>query len=190
MIDKIKMIAFVLVFGVFWATALVAVDTMTGPRIEKYLLEKKRKKVLEALVIPYEADTIEEVFTTNVMAEEIDGKTIYKAEDGSIAFEFAGPGSQGPMSGVIALSSDKEAIKGITIIQQSETPGLGSRVLANDNLQNFRDKKVVPELMIVAAGSASADNEVDAITGATLTCNALEKIININVKDTKTLIGQ
>lgn len=190
MIDKIKMIGFVLVFGVFWATALVAVDTITGPRIEKYLLEKKRKKVLEALVIPYEADTVEEVFTTNVTADEIDGKTIYTAEDGSIAFEFTGPASQGPMSGIIALSSDKEAIKGIAIIQQSETPGLGSRVLEAENLVNFRDKKVVPQLKIVASGTASADNEVDAITGATLTCKALESNINKNVQNTKTLLGQ
>ncbi|NNK58702.1 MAG: FMN-binding protein, partial [Desulfofustis sp.] len=167
MIDKIKMIGFVLVFGIFWSTALVAVDTITGPRIEKYLLEKKRKKVLEALVIPYEADNIEAVFTSNVTAEEFDGKTIYTAQDGSIAFEFAGPASQGPMSGVIALSPDKEALKGIAIIQQSETPGLGSRVLDPENLANFRDKKVVPELLIVASGTASADNEVDAITGAT-----------------------
>ena len=184
------MIAFVLVFGIFWATALVAVDTITGPRIEKYLLEKKRKKVLEALVIPYEADTIEQVFTSNVKADEIDGKTIYTAGDGSIAFEFAGPGSQGPMSGVIALSPEKDAIKGIAIISQSETPGLGSRVLAADNLKNFRDKKVVPQLDVVPAGSASAENEVDAITGATLTSNAIERIINVNVKETKTLIGQ
>lgn len=184
------MIAFVLVFGIFWATALVAVDTMTGPRIEKYLLEKKRKKVLEALVIPYEAETIEQVFTSNVKADEIDGKTIYTAEDGSIAFEFAGPGSQGPMSGVIALSSGKDAIKGIAIISQSETPGLGSRVLAADNLKNFRDKKVVPQLDVVPAGTATAENEVDAITGATLTSNAIERIINVNVKATKTLIGQ
>ncbi len=178
MIDKVKMIGFVLVFGIFWATALVAVDTMTGPRIEKYLIEKKRKKVLEALVIPYEKDTVEQVFTTNVKAEEIDGKTIYTSEDGSIAFEFAGSGSQGPMRGVIALSSSKDAIKGIAIIQQSETPGLGSRVLAADNLINFRDKKVVPELIIVAAGSASADNEVDAITGATISSKAVVRIIN------------
>lgn len=190
MIDKIKMIGFVLVFGIFWATALVAVDTITGPRIEKYLLEKKRKKVLEALVIPYEADSVEEVFTTNVKADEIDGKTIYTAQDGSIAFEFSGPASQGPMSGVIALSPDKEAIKGIAIIQQSETPGLGSRVLEPENLVNFRDKKVVPQLLIVASGTASADNEVDAITGATLTCKALENNINKNVKNTKTLLGQ
>lgn len=190
MIDKIKMIAFVLVFGIFWATALVAVDTITGPRIEKYLLEKKRKKVLEALVIPYEADTVEQVFTSNVTSDEIDGKTIYTAQDGSIAFEFSGPGSQGPMSGVIALSPEKDALKGIAIITQSETPGLGSRVLAPDNLKNFQGKKVVPELEIVAAGTASADNEVDAITGATLTCNALENIVNVNVKATKTLTGQ
>jgi Na+-translocating ferredoxin:NAD+ oxidoreductase RnfG subunit len=76
------------------------------------------------------------------------------------------------------------------MIQQNETPGLGSRVLAADNLINFRDKKVVPELLIVAAGTASADNEVDAITGATLTSKALERNINKNVQATKTLIGQ
>ena len=89
MIDKIKMIGFVVVFGVLWSSALVAVDTWTGPRIEKYLIEKKRKKVLEALVIPYQEDTIEQVFTSNVTAEDFGGKTIYKAADGSIAFEFS-----------------------------------------------------------------------------------------------------
>lgn len=190
MIDKIKMIAFVVVFGIFWATALVAVDKWTGPRIEKYLIEKKRKKVLEALVIPYESDSIEQVFTTNVTADEIDGKTVYKAEDGSIAFEFIGAGSQGAITGVIALGSDKETIKGIAIIKHSETPGLGSRVLDADNLANFRGKKVVPALVMVASGTAANDNEVDAITGATLTSNAIENIVNENVKETKALIGQ
>ena len=190
MIDKIKMVGFVLIFGVFWSTALVAVDKLTGPRIEKYLIEKKRKKVLEALVIDYTAETVEEIFTANVTAQELDGKTIYQAQDGSIAFEVAGPASQGPMSGIIALGSSLETIKGITVIKHSETPGLGSRVLEPDNLVNFQGKKVTPSLEIVAAGMASADNEVDAITGATLTCNALEKLINENVKATTALIGQ
>ena len=189
MIDKIKMIGFVVVFGVLWSSALVAVDTWTGPRIEKYLLEKKRKKVLEALVIPYQEDTIEQVFTSNVTAEDFGGKTIYKAADGSIAFEFSGPGSQGAISGIIALGPNRQAIKGLTIVKHSETPGLGSRVLAPENLVNFQNKKI-PELMIVAAGTATADNEVDAITGATLTCKALEKMLNKNVKETESLIGQ
>ena len=184
------MIGFVLIFGIFWSSGLVAVDKLTGPRIEKYLIEKKRKKVLEALVIPYSAESIEQVFTTNVTEEQIDGETFYRAEDGSIAFEFAGAGSQGAIEGVIALTSGNKAIKGLAIIQQSETPGLGSRVLAADNLENFRGKKVVPRLAVVAAGTASADNEVDAITGATLTSKAIEKIINDNVKQTKALISR
>ena len=190
MIDKLKMIGFVLVFGIFWATALVAVDTWTSPRIEKYLLEKKRKKVLESLVIPYEEDTIEQVFTSNVSSEEVDGKTVYKSEDGSMAFEFTGSGSQGPIRGIIALSSDLQALKGLAIIQQSETPGLGSRVLEAEYLATLENKKVVPELLMVASGTASADNEIDAITGATLTCNALEKIINDNAKAATALMGQ
>lgn len=190
MIDKIKMIGFVLVFGIFWSTALVAVDTITKPTIEKYLIEKTRKKVLEALVIPYESDTIDQVYTKNVRADEKNGKTIYKAEDGSIAFEFFGAGSQGAMSGIIALGPNKETIKGITIIKHSETPGLGARVLAANNLINFQNKKIVPELLIVPAGTASTDNEVDAITGATLTSKALEILLNKTVKETTALIGQ
>jgi len=189
-IDKIKMIGFVVVVGILWSSALVAVDAWTGPRIEKYLIEKTQKKVLEALVIPYQDEMVKQVFADNVKAEEIDGKTIYKAEDGSVAFEFAGAGSQGAITGIIALGPGGQTIKGITIIKHSETPGLGSRVLSPDNLINFRDKKILPELMIVAAGTASADNEVDAITGATLTSKALEKILNENAKETTALIGQ
>jgi len=189
-IDKIKMIGFVVVFGILWSSALVAVDTWTGPMIEKYLIEKTRKKVLEALVIPYQEDTIEQVFTSNVTAEDVGGKTIYKAADGSIAFAFSGAGSQGAISGIIALGPNRQAIKGLTIIKQSETPGLGSRVLAPENLVNFQNKKILPELLIVAAGTATADNEVDAITGATLTCKALEKMLNENIKETESLIGQ
>ena len=190
MIDKIKMIGFVLVFGIFWSSALVAVDNWTGPRIEKYLIEKKRKKVLEALVIPYQPETVEQVFITNVIPEEVDGNTIYTSEDGSVAFEFAGAGSQGAIRGVIALDAQLQAIRGIAIIKQSETPGLGSRVLESDYLASFREKKIIPELLIVPAGTAAADNEVDGITGATLTCNALEKIVNENVKQTAALIGK
>ncbi len=190
MIDKIKMIGFVLVCGIFWSTALVAVDTLTSPRIEKYLLEKKRKKVLEALVIPYEANTIEQVYTSNVSTEEVGGKTIYKSQDGSIAFEFAGAGSQGPLTGIIALGPKLDTIKGITIIKHSETPGLGSRVLDPTNLTNFQNKKIVPKLLIVPAGTAAADNEVDAITGATLTSKAMEKILNQNASETTAQIGR
>jgi len=188
-IDKIKMIGFVLVFGIFWSTALVAVDTLTSPRIEKYLIEKKRKKVLEALVIPYQADTIDQVYTSNVTAEEVGGKTIYKSQDGSIAFEFAGAGSQGAITGILALGPKLDTIKGITIIKHSETPGLGSRVLESENLASFQNKKIVPELFIVPAGTAAADNEVDAITGATLTSKSLEKILNRNAKETTAQIG-
>ncbi len=190
MIDKIKMIGFVLLCGIFWSTALVAVDTWTSPRIEKYLLEKKRKKVLEALLIPYQADNIDKVYTSNVTAEKVNGKTIYRSKDGSIAFEFSGAGSQGAITGIIALGPKLDTIKGITIIKHSETPGLGSRVLESSNLANFQNKKILPELFIVPAGTASADNEVDAITGATLTSKSLEKMLNENAKETTAQIGR
>ncbi len=39
-------------------------------------------------------------------------------------------------------------------------------------------KKIFPELRITRAGKAKGENEVDGLTGATLSCNAFEEILN------------
>ncbi|TFH16227.1 MAG: FMN-binding protein [Lentisphaerales bacterium] len=186
--ERITMIIFILVLGGAWATTLVGVDRWTSPIIKKYEADKLRKKILEALAISYEGKEVEQVFSENITSEEFGETTIYKAGSGSVAFEVDGPGSQGPIRGVMALGPDLEMIVGITIISQSETPGLGMRVLAPDNLAKFRGKTTAPRLLIVPSSTAVADNEVDAVTGATLTCKALESIVNSEAKSIALLI--
>ncbi|MCK5118228.1 MAG: FMN-binding protein, partial [Candidatus Latescibacteria bacterium] len=59
-----------------------------------------------------------------------------------------------------------------------ETPGLGGRIADKEFLDLFKEKSIVPMLKILAPGKANAVNEVDGITGATLSCNALAEILN------------
>ena len=77
---------------------------------------------------------------------------------------------------------DLKTIKGIIIIHQEETPGLGGRIAEADFLDRFETKKVFPRLTIQPPGKASGNNEVDGITGATLSCKAFEEILNREIE--------
>ena len=182
--DKVVMVVFVLVLGSVLTTALVGVDLYTAPRIEKNRVFKIKSRVLDALDIPYTSkDEVEKQFSESVETRGIRGKNFYVSQDGNIAFEIVGSGLWGPMSGVLALLADLETIKGISIIHQEETPGLGGRIAEQDYLDKFSGKKIVPELKITPPGKAGAENEVDGVTGATLSSKAFERMINAQAKE-------
>ncbi|MFH1006134.1 MAG: FMN-binding protein [Candidatus Latescibacterota bacterium] len=176
--EKIKLIVFVIVLGSILTTALVAVDDYTAPIIEANMLIKTRMSVLEALNIPYTPESVNETFTRYVKTEVKQGKSFYVSSTGAIAFEFSGSALWGPLHGVVALLADLETIQGLIIIRQEETPGLGGRIADREFLDLFKDKRIVPRISILAPGKASAANEVDGITGATLSCNAFAEILN------------
>jgi Na+-transporting NADH:ubiquinone oxidoreductase subunit C len=181
--EKLFMIVFVLLLGSAWTTALVVVDRWATPIIEKQEAEKLCLSILGAFDIDCEGvEDIQALFKESITTVTNESKTIYKTADGAIAFVIKGSGSQGPISGVMALMPDMQTIKGITIVKQQETPGLGDRVFEKVNLDKYKGKKIVPQLLIVAQGTANEPNEVDGITGATLTGTSFEKILNKGIK--------
>ncbi len=188
--DKIKMILFVLFLGAILTTALVSVDAITSPYIAANQKKKLQESVLDAAGIEYTKENREQVFAESIEAkffpenlqpeDATEDKKLkyYVTVSNQVVFEFHGNGLQGPVHGAIALMDDLETIKAITIIKQDETPGLGGRIAEAEFLNTFKNKKISPELRIVGEGKSSGVNEVDGITGATLSCNALQDIIN------------
>lgn len=66
-------------------------------------------------------------------------------------------------------------LNGMSILSISETPGLGMQ--AEEVLKpQFAGKKA--ESYVYTKGDASADNEIDAITSATITTNAVTNGVN------------
>ena len=183
--DKVLMVVFVLVLGSVLTTALVGVDYYTADRIKANEEFKIKTRVLGALGIPYTSDKVEVEanFSKNVQEKVLGEKEFYISQDGNIAFQFNGSGLWGPIQGVLALSPDLKTIKGLTIIHQEETPGLGGRIVEENFLNRFSGKKISPNLVITRPGKASAENEVDGITGATLTSDAFGKILNGQMKE-------
>ena len=101
---------------------------------------------------------------------------------------MTGNGLWGGIWGYIALNDDCNTIYGVYFSHASETPGLGAEIAA-DKFQNgfTKDKdgnpvvkKVYDEEGNVALsvekgkGKAAAEYHIDAVSGATLTCNGVD----------------
>ena len=162
--DKLMMVLFVLILGSILTTALVGVDGFTAPKIEKNTELRLKSSVLRALEVPYEQDEIEQAFANNVKTAEKNSITYYVAADGTYALPYEGSGLWGPIRGIMAMNPDLKEIAGLTIMEQEETPGLGSRIAEDEYLEDFVSKRFSPRLQMVSPGTADQENEIDSIS--------------------------
>ena len=93
-----------------------------------------------------------------------------------------GAGMWSMIYGYIALEPDFNTLAGVIFYEQSETPGLGDQISHDYWEQQWQGKQLYDGtgamLFHVAdgpvkTGSAAADYQVDALTGATITANAI-----------------
>jgi Na+-transporting NADH:ubiquinone oxidoreductase subunit C len=77
-------------------------------------------------------------------------------------------------------------IQGLTFYEQEETPGLGGEIASSKFRGQFKGKLIVGEDgnpgIIISSSGDPAPNKVDAITGATMTCNKVQMILNEVIK--------
>ena len=162
---------------------LVVVNAFTLPLINQNEELKLKSSVLDVLEIAYHKDEIINIFAKQVSVSQRGASMFYASlNDASVAFAFYGPGLWGPISGIISLEKDLKTIRRLKILYQEETPGLGGRIAEESYLEQFKNKEVFPKLIFRPEGKAQAKNEVDAITGATGSSRAFEKLINENVQ--------
>ncbi len=188
MIDKIKMVLFVLILGTILSSALISVNMFTTPLIEKNQAVKLQRTVLSAFGYAYDEETLDELFNTNITVAG-EGETLhYIAESGLVAFPYKGKGFQGEITGIIAMESDIQTISGLAILSQVETPGLGSRIGEEPFLNQFPGQQFSPQLNFTSAGKADKKNEIDGISGATLSSKAIINILNENFIGFKSIV--
>lgn len=78
----------------------------------------------------------------------------------------------------ICVGPDMQTIKGIEVLDHTETPGLGGRMTEKEFKEQFVGKKLKPRLTLVRGSETVGTNEVHAITGASYTSKGIEDIIN------------
>jgi Na+-transporting NADH:ubiquinone oxidoreductase subunit C len=110
-------------------------------------------------------------------------------EDGleRVILPVRGSGMWSMLYGYIALEPDLNTISGMAFYEQNETPGLGDQITHAHWLEQWQGRQVYdnqgnPRFRInegvVEPGSPRAEFEVDALTGATVTANAVTSLIH------------
>jgi Na+-transporting NADH:ubiquinone oxidoreductase subunit C len=98
-----------------------------------------------------------------------------------------GNGMWSMLRGYIALDSDLNTIAGMTFYEQNETPGLGDQITHGHWLEQWQGRQIYDDQGnlrfrvsegVVQPGSATAQFEVDALTGATVTANAVTGLVH------------
>ncbi len=104
-------------------------------------------------------------------------------------FPLLGVGLWGPVWGNIAIGEDFNTIEGVTFDHKQETPGLGAEINTSGFMDQFIGKKIFSDAgqfksIIVKKGGAQTlppaeqIHGVDAITGGTITSDAVNDMIN------------
>ncbi len=95
------------------------------------------------------------------------------------AMPGAGPGFQDTIAILYGYVPQEKRVVGMEVLESRETPGLGDKIYKDlDFVAEFSALSVEPEIVAVKKGTSTQPNEVDAITGATISSKAIVRIIN------------
>ena len=101
------------------------------------------------------------------------------------SFNAHGTGFAGPIELVIAVDKDFGKIMGFNVLASSETPGFGDQMKSDYYRKQFTNAPA-ERLTLVKTGSPSiVDAQIVAITGATVTSQAVVNIVNTFVTQIK-----
>ena len=169
----------VTLFAICAVAALVlgVTNNITAPVIEKRNIQasnEARKTVLS------EADEFKELdgMNSDIVLEVYEG-----IKDGQVigyTIKTSSKGYGGAIELMVGISKDSK-ITGVEIGNHSETPGLGSKATEPMFKNQYVDKDVSNSLLVVK-GSANNDNEISAISGATITSNGVTSGVNAAMK--------
>ena len=119
-----------------------------------------------------------------VKTDEVDEEMIFAGYDDKgqfigYAIQGAGPGFQDTIKLLFGYQVNQSKIIGMEILDSRETPGLGDKIFKDmDFVNEFKSLLIETEIKSVKKGKKSQQNEVDSITGATISSKAVVKIIN------------
>lgn len=110
---------------------------------------------------------------------------IYTADDNSKRYvvQMSGKGLWSTIKSLVALEPDFATISGFEVTGQQETPGLGGEIEKDYFRERFKGKKlfengIVLKFEVVKPGAQTNHHKVDGLSGATMTCNGVTKLIN------------
>jgi electron transport complex protein RnfG len=121
---------------------------------------------------------------------------IYKGIDESgnllgYAVAIVTNGYGGPINLIVGLSPDLKTIVGMAVVSDSETPGMGARIAEDWFRTQFKGLNPLETITYVKNAKPNPDkNQIEAISGATISTKAVLSGLNSTLNKAVTLIKQ
>lgn len=176
---NIQIVSVLTITALISAAVLASVNDWAKPLIE----ENRIKAISQAIfqvhpsAVEYEAANFPELSAYKVFDQN-------KNEIG-YAVVHQGNGFQGTIKLIFGIDKDLKKITSLEVLEQVETPGLGSLITEENYTKQFRNLSVNPNVKLIKGKEKSSDNEVQSITGATISARAVVNIVNDAVKNLK-----
>jgi electron transport complex protein RnfG len=176
----------VLLLASFFGASLAGIQLTLSPKIEANKLNETLEKVPELILGADAAKALSE----KKQKMEIDpqfieaGNKIYSVfqaktdgETDGWVIKASGQGYADRIELLVGVDAEAATITGLFILDQKETPGLGNRIMEPAWRNQFNNKPTQQQMKAVKT-KASALNEINAITGATISSKAVCDIVN------------
>ena len=178
--NKILKLALIL----FMISAIVAgvlgvVNELTKDRI----WEINNQKTIEAFALVLPAEGYTEVEFDKAAFASVDNVNKANGGEGYVVQETVS-GAQGMITMVVGVDSDYKC-SGISIIEHSETSGLGANAASSSEIgQNFRAQFIGEDENIALS---KAGGNIDALAGATITSRAVTNAVATAIQVAKSV---
>ncbi len=182
--QAIKMIVTLSLIGIISGGILALVNGWATP-----LIVENQKRATEQAIFQVQPDakTYERVQNTDLEVYRVfnnDKKHI------GYAMAYEGNGFQGKIRLMIGLTDDLKTITALEILEQVETPGLGSKVTGDWYKNQYKNLSAVPKVEWVKGAPPTKPNEIQAITGATISSKSVVAIVNDGISKLRNLEKQ
>lgn len=184
--DALVLFAFTVVLGLL----LGVVYGVTKAPIEKVNYEKTQaayKQVFETAdsfeaYADFDKDAANALIAENGYSDEITDAQVAKDAGGNVLgyviTVIAKDASQSTITFSVGIQNDG-TVNGYSVTSIAETPGLGMKAVEEPFYGQFMGKNV--DSFVVVKSAPAADNEIEAISGSTITSKAMANGVNASI---------
>jgi electron transport complex protein RnfG len=184
--SSMRLVLTLAIAGLVSGIAIIGIYESTLPTITANKARELREAVFKVLpgVGQMQALVYRDAELVVVESQGKDEPVIYGGYDESgefvgYAIPAAGPGFQDTIAILYGYIPGDKLVVGMEVLESRETPGLGDKIYKDlEFVAEFSALSVEPEIVSVKKGTGSNPNEVDSITGATISSKAIVRIIN------------
>ncbi len=182
--------SWLLIVSSFIFGLLIAVTNAAwSPRIEQNKIAKINHLMTSLLPDAKKFDKVDQVKVLSSKGKELTSK-VYKAlsQQGQCigwAFNAEGPGFADKIELIIAVDGSFRKFAGFAVLASNETPGFGSRIKEDFFSSQFKNAPAAKVVLVKTGDDEKIDSEIVAISGATVSSEAVVKIFNMYTEKIK-----